>query len=105
MNKVELARVIDEASFCVEIQMEEPVNIRQMTRDVARLVKFLDDFCSYPTLSELAEGRVIEGHVLKRAYRQKFNRGESDALREIIGARIEKDVQKLKAYTKLHSRG
>ena len=105
MNKVELDRVIDEARFCVEDQMEEPVNIRQMTRDVARLVKFLDDFCSYPTLSELAEGRVIEGHALGRAYRQKFNRGESDALREIIGARIEKDVQKLKAYTKLHSRG
>jgi hypothetical protein len=58
MNKVELDRVIDEARFCVEVQMEEPVNIRQMTRDVARLVKFLDDFCSYPTLSELAEGRV-----------------------------------------------
>jgi hypothetical protein len=99
MNKVELDRVIDEARFCVEDQMEEPVNIRQMTRDVARLVKFLDDFCSYPTLSELGS-RVMLG----RAYRQKFNRGDSDTLREIIGARIEKDVQKLKAYTKLHSR-
>ena len=100
MNKVELDRVIDEARFCVEVQMEEPVNIRQMTGDVARLVKFLDDFCSYPTLSDLREHE----HALGRAYRQKFNRGESDALREIIGARIEKDVQKLKAYTKLHSR-
>ena len=101
MNKVELDRVIDEARFCVEIQMDEPVNIRQMTRDVARLVKFLDDFCSYPSLDDLRERK----HVLGRAYRQKFNRGDSDALREIIGARIEKDVQKLKAYTKLHSRG
>jgi hypothetical protein len=54
MNKVELDRVIDEARFCVEDQMEEPVNIRQMTRDVARLVKFLDDFCSYPTPNEPA---------------------------------------------------
>ena len=99
MNKVELDRVIDEARFCVEDQMEEPVNIRQMTRDVARLVKFLDDFCSYPKLSEL-----VEGHALGRAYRQKFNRGDSNTLREIIEARIEKDVQKLKAYTKLHSR-
>jgi hypothetical protein len=101
MNKVELDRVIDEARFCVEDQMEEPVNIRQMTRDVARLVKFLDDFCSYPTPNE----PWLECRVKGRAYRQKFNRGESDALREIIGARIEKDVQKLKAYTKLHSRG
>jgi len=100
MNKVELDRVIDEARFCVEVQMDEPVNIRQMTRDVARLDKFLRDFCSYPTLSEIAEGRV-KG----RAYRQKFNRGDSDDLREIIGSRIEKDLQKLKAYTKLHLRG
>ena len=101
MNKVELDRVIDEARFCVEIQMDEPVNIRQMTKDVACLVKFLDDFCSYPSLDDLREHRK---HVLGRAYRQKFNRGDSDALREIIGARIEKDVQKLKAYTKLHLR-
>jgi hypothetical protein len=79
-------------------QMEEPVNIRQMTGDVARLVKFLDDCCSYPTLMSL------RGSMTRRAYRQKFNRGESDALREIIGARLDKDVQKLKAYTKLHSR-
>ena len=102
MNKVELDRVIDEARFCVEDQMEEPVNIRQMTRDVSRLVKFLDDFCCYPTLlSDLREHK----HTLGSAYRQKFDRGDSDTLREIIGARIEKDVQKLKAYTKLHSRG
>ena len=100
MNKVELDRVIDEACFCVEVQLDEPMNIRQMTRDVARLVKFLDDFCSYPTLNELTEKRV-----LGRAYRQKFNRNDSNALREIIEARIEKDTQKLKAYTKLHSRG
>ena len=100
MNKVELDRVIDEARFCVEVQMDEPVNIRQMTRDVERLVKFLDDFCSYPTLSDLREPK----HALGCAYRQRFNRGDSDALREIIGARIEKDVKKLEAYTKLHSR-
>jgi len=100
MNKLELDKVIDQARFCVEVQMDEPMNIRQMTRDVALLVKFLDDFCSYSTLSELHERRV-----LGRAYRQKFNRKESDALREIIEARIEKDAQKLKAYTKLQSRG
>jgi hypothetical protein len=67
MNKVELDRVIDEARFCVEDQMEEPVNIRQMTRDVARLVKFLDDFCSYPTLSELGSRVVLKGARIDRS--------------------------------------
>ena len=100
MNKLELDKVLDDARFCVAVQLDEPMNIRQMTREVALLVKFLEDFCSYPTLSELGEPRV-----LGRAYRQKFNREESDALREIIETRIKKDAQKLKAYAELHLRG